>query len=243
MAWSRPEGGLDAAGVAEGVGTISLIFGAFQADVFLPAAILAATFVADALVRERRMRSAAGLWLHLLIVLAASGIVLTFSGSPLVASLFVLAIVSALSLISNAKNAMLGEPLVFSDLNLLVAVFRHPQFYLSALLPWQVAALVVGAAGLAGLMAWLFVADLVPHLVGAGMAVAAVLLIRITLTLPPWRDLAAIPDSRADLARHGLLASLLMYRQRWLASADPAPCTAGLPAPATAALVVVVQCE
>lgn len=229
--------------MAEGVGTISLIFGVFPADIVLPAAILAATFVADALVRQRQMRSAAGLWLHLLIVLAASGIVLTFSGSPLVSSLFVLAIVSALSLISNAKNAMLGEPLVFSDLNLLVAVFRHPQFYLSALLPWQVAALAVGAAGLAGLMAWLFVAALVPHLIGAGIAVAAALLIRITLALPPWREMAAVPDSRADLARNGLLASLLLYRQRWAACADPEPCTSGLPAPATSALVVVIQCE
>lgn len=229
--------------MAEGVVTISLISGVFSADVFAAAAILSVTFVADALVRQRQMRSVAGLWLHLLIVLTATGIVLTISGSPLVASLFVLAIVSALSLISNAKNAMLGEPLVFSDLNLLVAVFRHPQFYLSALLPWQVVALAVGAAALVTLLAGLFVASVTPHLVGAAITLVSLALVRLTLSQRPWRDLAAVPDSRTDLARHGLLASLLMYRQRWVATADPAPCTAGLPAPATAELVVVVQCE
>lgn len=229
--------------MAMGVDTISLIFGVFPADLFIAGAILGATFVVDALVRERRMRSAAGLGLHLLIVLAANGVVLTISGSLLVASLFVLAIVSALALVSNAKNAVLGEPLLFSDLNLLVAVFRHPQFYLSALLPWQVAALAVGAAGLAGLLSWHFDTAPEPHLIGAVITVVSVLLIRLTLVLPPWRNLAEVPDSRADLARHGLLASLLLYRQRWAASVDPAPCTAGLSAPATAELLVVVQCE
>ncbi len=229
--------------MAKGVITISLISGVFLADLFPAAAILGITFVADALVRQRQARSAAGLWLHLLIVLAASGVVLTISGSPLVASLFVLAIVSALALVSNAKNAVLGEPLVFSDLNLLVAVFRHPQFYLSALLPWQVAMLAAGAAGLAGLLAWQFVAAPALHLFGAAVTVGAVLLIRLTLMLPPWRNLAQVPDCRTDLARHGLLASLLLYRQRWVATADPALCTAGLPAPATAELVIVVQCE
>ena len=228
---------------AEGVIAISLIPGTLPLYSVLALSILAASILADAMVRPRRARSAAGLWLHLLIVLAATGLVLAACGNPLVAALVVLAAVAAMALISNAKNAMLGEPLVFSDLALVAAVFRHPQFYLSALLPWQLAALVAGAAGLIALLASQFVAAVLPHLIGAGFMLGAMALIRVSLALPPWRGLAAVPDGTADLARHGLLASLLMYQQRWLASADPAPCTAGLPGAASADLVVVVQCE
>lgn len=205
--------------------------------------MLAASFLADALVRPRRLRSAAGYILHLLIMLAVAGMVLALCGNSLVAALVALAILATLVLVSNAKNAMLGEPLLFSDLGLLVAVFRHPQFYLSALQPWQLAALALGGAVLVGLLAWQFVAALLPHLLGLALAVGSVLLIRLCLLLPPWRGLATIPDARADLARHGLLACMLMHRQRWRASADPLPCAAGLPAAASTELVVVVQCE
>ena len=205
--------------------------------------LLAASLLADALVRERRLRSVAGMWLHLLIVLAAAGLVQALCGNAMVSALVALGLVAMLALVSNAKNAMLGEPLVFSDLALVAAVFRHPQFYLSALQTWQLAALVAGAAGLLALLAWQFVAAILPHLSGLAVLVAALLTIRISLILPPWRGLAPVPDARADLARHGLLASLLLYWWRWRASEDPAPCSSSLSAPASAELVVVVQCE
>ena len=195
------------------------------------------------MVRPRRGRSAAGLWLHLLITTAVAGAVLALCGNALVAGLVALALVAALSLISNAKNLMLGEPLLFSDLALLAAVYRHPQFYLSALLPWQLRALAVGAVGLVALFAWQFVAALAPHLIGLGLLGLALGLIAISLKLPPWRGLAAVPAATDDVGRHGLLASLLLYWRRWRATADPAQCTAGLPSPPTTELVVVVQCE
>ncbi|WP_235902805.1 LTA synthase family protein [Sandarakinorhabdus oryzae] len=199
--------------------------------------------LADALVRPRRVRSLAGLWLHGLILTGVAGLVLALCGNPLVAGLVALGLVMALSLISNAKNAMLGEPLLFSDLALLVAVYRHPQFYLSALQPWQLRALAVGAAGLVALFAWLFVPALLPHLIGLGLAVGAVGLIALSLQLPPWRRLAPEPAAIMDVARHGLLASLLLYWRRWKATDDPHLCTDGLPQPPTTQLVVVVQCE
>lgn len=205
--------------------------------------LLAASLLADALVRERRRRSFAGVWLHLWIVLAVAGLVQALSGNAMVSALVALGLVAMLALVSNAKNAMLGEPLVFSDLALVAAVFRHPQFYLSALQQWQLAALVAGAAGLLALLAWQFVAAVLPHLAGLAVLVAALVMIRISLMLPPWRGLALVPDARADLARHGLLASLLLYWWRWRASADPAPCSSSLSAPTSAELVVVVQCE
>jgi phosphoglycerol transferase MdoB-like AlkP superfamily enzyme len=105
------------------------------------------------------------------------------------------------------------------------------------------AALVAGAAGLLALLAWQFVAAILPHLSGLAVLVTALLTIRISLMLPSWRGLALVPDARADLARHGLLASLLLYWWRWRASEDPAPCAFSVLAPATAELVVVVQCE
>ncbi len=209
--------------------------------------LLAASLLADALVRERRRRSLAGVWLHVLIVLVTAGLVQALCGNAMVSALVALGLVAMLALVSNAKNAMLGEPLVFSDLALLAAVFRHPQFYLSALQQWQLAALVAGAAGLLALLAWQFVAAVLPHLAGLAVLVAALLLIRISLMLPPWRALALVPDARADLARHGLLASLLLYWWRWQASTNPPMCDSALPPPrspgASAELVVVVQCE
>ena len=172
---------------------------------------LAASLLIDALVRERRLRSFAGVWLHLLILLATAGLVQALCGNVMVSALVALGLVAMLALASNAKNAMLGEPLVFSDLALVAAVYRHPQFYLSALQTWQLAALVAGAAGLLALMSWQFVAAILPHLSGLAVLVASLLTIRISLILPPWQGVAVVPDARADLARHGLLASLFSF--------------------------------
>ncbi|WP_310473803.1 sulfatase-like hydrolase/transferase [Sandarakinorhabdus sp.] len=204
--------------------------------------LLAATIVADALVRPRGRRSLAGLWLHLWIILATGGLVQLLFGNALVAGLVALGVVALLAVVSNAKNAMLGEQLLFSDLALVVAVFRHPQFYLSALTSWQLAALIAGALAAAGLLAWQFVFSLTAHLTGLAQMLVAVLVIRISLALPPWRGLAVRPDARADMARHGLLGSLLLYWWRWRRSIDPPVENEALLVP-TVQLVVVVQCE
>lgn len=205
--------------------------------------MLAAAVVADALVRPRGWRSLAGLWLQAWIALALAGAVLAVSGSALVTALVTAGLIATLALISNAKTAVLGEPLVFSDLVLIGAVFRHPQFYLSALKRWQLAGLMLGAAGMLALLALRFVPQAGPHMAGVGLLATALLLLQVSLTLPPWRQLSPVPDAAVDVAAHGLTATLLLHWLRWRATSDPPSSTAALPGPARAELVVMVQCE
>ena len=56
-------------------------------------------------------------------MLAVAGLVQALSGNAMVSALVALGLVAMLALVSNAKNAMLGEPLVFSDLALVAAVW------------------------------------------------------------------------------------------------------------------------
>lgn len=205
--------------------------------------VWATSLLVDGLVRPRALRSLRGIWVHTLLVIGWAGLVLAFSGSLLVTGFVTLAVVATFSLVSNAKRAVLGEPLLFTDLVLIGAVFRHPQFYLSALKRWQLAALALGAAGLVVIVAWQFETAILPHLAGLVLLLAAVGLLTITLALPPWRGMAQVPDAAVDVRAHGLLATLLLYWRRWRAAPDPAPTSAALPAPAKAELVVMVQCE
>jgi hypothetical protein len=207
------------------------------------ALMLGSSAAVDQLVHPRGRRSLAGLWLGQLLVLALFGLVQGLAGNLLVAALVATGLAAALALVSNAKAAVLGEPLLFTDLVLVGAVFRHPQFYLSALKRWQLAAMVLGAAALALALALSFDARLQPHVEGLAICAAALGLLAITLQLRKVRALAPMPDANADVAAHGLLATLLLHWLRWRASPDPPPCTAGLPGPASAELVIAVQCE
>ena len=56
-----------------------------------------------------------------------------------------------------------------------------------------------------------------PHGIGAALAVLGVGLIALSLRLGPWSALARVPDGEADVARHGLLATLLLHWARWRA--------------------------
>lgn len=205
--------------------------------------LLLASLLVDGLVRPRALRSWHGIWLHTLIVTGFAGLAMAICGNMVVAGFMILGLVALFSLVSNAKKAVLGEPLLFTDLVLVGAVFRHPQFYLSALKRWQLAALVLAAAALVLIIAWQFEASLLPHLVGLIQFVGSAALLMLTLALRPWRVMAPFPDPAGDVERHGLLATLLLYWRRWRASPDPAPSTAALPAIANADLVVMVQCE
>jgi hypothetical protein len=138
-----------------------------------------------------------------------------------------------------------GEPLLFSDLALVGAVFRHPQFYLSAVAVWQRVAGGIVAAVLLAVAAWFSRAELAAHLVGLLLLAGGLGALALSLRLPPWRALARVPDAPADTRRLGLLPVLLLYWLRWRAEPDPAPCA---PAARQAAedgpeLVIVIQCE
>lgn len=224
-------------------------------------ALLAGTFLLDALVRPRRVdglrpwRSGRGSALLLLMSLMVCGLFLALCGNVLVSAVLALALQALLALASNAKRAMLGEPLLFSDHALIGAIFRHPQFYLSALRGWQKLAIALVAGALVVALAWLFVPDPAAHVWGAGLALASWAALVMALRSAPYRALAQEPDAAADVACHGLVPTLLLHWLRWRASADPVPCPAPArlpahadpdhPAPDLAApeLIVAVQCE
>lgn len=212
------------------------------------AALLSGSFFADAFARPRstrrwRVRSLAGAVIHTLMIASGFGAVLAASGHPPVTALLMMTVMIALIFVSNAKMAVLGEPLVFSDLALLGAVLRHPQFYLSAVQPWQIGLILLTAITLPVLLWWLFATAVLPHLTGLVLFAGAMATLMLVLRLPPWSGLAALPDAEGDVSRHGLLAALLLHTRRWQQSGAPPPCLAALPATTGAELIVIVQCE
>jgi hypothetical protein len=205
--------------------------------------LIGVAVLADALVQPRGWRQLAGIWLHMLIILAAYGLLLALCGAPVVAAVATAALGVALAFVSNAKRAVLGEPLLFTDLVLIGAVFKHPQFYLSALSRWQLATLVLGAVVLMFLFSSQFGTAAAPHIVGLVLLGAAVALLMASLSLPPWHRLARKADAEADVAALGLLATLLLHWWRWRATPSSPVCVAGVPAPPSVELAVLVQCE
>lgn len=210
----------------------------------------------DAAVRPRdrnrggRLRSAPGLILHCLTMTALFGLILALSGSAAVAGGLVVALMAVFVTASNAKHAMLGEPLLFSDLALLSALVSHPGFYFTALSIQQKSGLAIGALGLLLALVWLFVPHLAPHLVGAGVLLLAGGTLAMLLRGKAFVGLARTPDIDADLARHGLIATLLLYWRRWRETPDPPLCPPGPAGQSPSAadfaqpdLVIVIQCE
>lgn len=213
------------------------------------AAMLVATLMLDGSVRPRPngMRQVRGIMLHLLTMTATFGLWLAVSGSTIVAAVLSLALMALFSTVSNAKHAMLGEPLLFSDLALLAAIVRHPRFYFTAISVRERAGLAIGAPILLVTLAWLSVGDAGPHLVGLGLLSLSGGMLFL-LSRSPWMgEVARDPAIERDLARHGLIATLLAYWWRWRSTPDPKPCVAPLePArreDAPPEIIVVVQCE
>jgi|SRR5579859_2323237 len=187
-----------------------------------------------------------GLLLHLLVLTATFGLVLAGSGSVVVAAVLAIALMALFSTASNAKHAMLGEPILFSDLALFAGLFRHPRFYWTAISVWQRWLLAIGAVALVSALALLFVPRLVPHLTGLGLLLFATGTLFLLLDSRSFRALAPAPDVDADLMRHGLIATLMLYWLRWRYTPDPAACPAleeEDKGDAWPDLVVIVQCE
>lgn len=195
-------------------------------------------------------RSVAGACLGALISLAGFGFFLAVSGNPHASAVGVLLIHVVTAIASNAKRAVLGEPLVFSDFALVGAVFQHPQFYLSALKMWQMLVALVALIALAVAISQFFVIDMRPHLVGVAILLSVLALLWIGLRVRPFRDLAQVPALAEDVRQLGLMPTLLLYWHRWRESVDP-PAHRGLPVKdslegveeETPSLIVVVQCE
>lgn len=213
-------------------------------------AMLIASAVLDATVRPHpvRFRAASGLLLHALAMTALFGFGLALAGNAPVAALLAIAVLALFVVASNAKFKMLGEPLVFSDLALLVAVVRHPRFYFTAIprrQRWLAAiALILAILTLIAL----FEPAPLAHGVGLAVMIGAGGAIALLLRGRGFAAAASRPALEDDLARFGLIATALLYWRRWRETADPPqqPATprarpAGdIPPPE---LIVIVQCE
>lgn len=225
-----------------------MAFAGIGEDVLTVLALLAGSVVLDALARPRPqgrpwLRSGAGLCLLFLLAGLPLGLFMAIGGNLTVSAGLALALVGLFTMVSNAKHAMLGEALVFSDLALLGAVFCHPQFYFSALTRSQKVMLAL-AAPVVPLLVW-FTAEpsVALHLAGVLIFAGCVAALALLVRLPPWTRLAAQPDSEADVLRHGLIPTVLLHWLRWRESPDPP-----VPQPLTQRrsgdeLVIVVQCE
>jgi hypothetical protein len=219
--------------------------------IFLLAMLLGSVVLA-AMVRPRspgRWRRR-GTVLHLLATTALFGFLLALSGSPPVAATLTTALVALLMVTSNAKHAMLGEPLLFSDLALIAGLVRYPRFYFTALSTGQRWALAIGAAALLPSLGLLFVPHMRPHIVGIGLSASASAALFLLAGSDLFGAVASVPDADTDLARHGLVATLLIYWLRWRVTLDPPPCPPlapeGEPRPGEIVppeIVVIVQCE
>lgn len=218
-------------------------------DLAISAPALAAVVVLGdlcALPRPRTgvpLRSLGGTIVLLLTAALGFALLLILTGAPLVAAIGAGGLVAAYSLVSNIKRRVLGEPLVMSDFALIGAVFQHPQFYVSALRPWQIVVLAAGLAGLAAIMGVCANAALAPRLAGGALLLASGTGLRIALP-PLSRCLSApVPDPEIDVARLGLIPALLAQWWDWRATCDPPPCHAPPIGGRAGQLVVIVQCE
>jgi len=206
-------------------------------------AIVADGFAAPQGLHSVLPRSLHGTSVLLLAVMLAFWLMLVLTGVPLVSGIVVAALFAALSLISNVKRRVLGEPLVFSDLALIGAVFQHPQFYLTALRPAQIAVLGGGIVGLLAALALLSNLDPGPRIAGLAFGLCSGAGLVALLRRIGWPASDRMPDPEADVLRHGLVPSLLGHWYAWRETADPNPCDAPSISGQSGQLVVIVQCE
>jgi len=212
--------------------------------------MLAASLALDAAVRPRSagLRRWQGSLLHLLVMTGVFALWLAGSGNAMAAAVLATATMALFAVASNAKYKMLGEPLVFSDLALIAGIFRHPRFYFTAIPVRQRWMAAIGASVAVLALLPLISTQPRPHLAGAGLALLTSGVLWSGLRAGRFDSMVPTPDLAGDVARFGLIATLLVYWWRWRCTPDPQPCPplapiGGLARPATPQLVVVVQCE
>ncbi|GAJ28559.1 LTA synthase family protein [Acidomonas methanolica] len=202
--------------------------------------LVIATELLDALAAPRRARSTSAFLLRTLPPLAVLGLIDMLCGRPFVGLGVTLALEIVLVAGSTIKLRLLDEPLVFSDLVVLVSFLREPKFYLHALSPGIRTLLLIAALTMPPLLIWSVLhGSLAVRLSGLLLCGLSLVLLRVLLKSTP---LMRQPALRADFRRHGLIATLVTYRHRWK-NAPPLPppprCMAGQPLPT----LLVVQCE
>jgi hypothetical protein len=212
--------------------------------------MLAASLLQDAAVRPRsaRLRRWQGLLLHLLVITGMFALWLAGFGNATAAAVLAIAAMALFSVASNAKYKMLGEPLVFSDLALIAGIFRHPRFYFTAIPARQRWIAAIGASAAVITLLPLISTRPQPHLVGAGLLLLASGALWLLLRARWFDSIVSTPDLAGDVARFGLIATLLLYWRRWRRTPDPRPCLTLAPigdlaSPAPPQLIIIVQCE
>ncbi len=177
-----------------------------------------------------------------------------FSWRPWLAAASCLLTVAILAAVDRLKRRIIGEPPVFSDLALLAQVPRHPELYYTRSLadPRTAGPLILGLAVVA---AWYAVEPtLLPE--GTGSALTAVLALPLGLAAfvgllrtSPGRALVRRlfprPDLTADVARFGIVATMMGYAlRRRDETLEPPPLPPALsPGEPEAELLVLVQLE
>lgn len=177
-----------------------------------------------------------------------------FSWRPWLAAASCLLTVAILAGVDRLKRRVIGEPPVFSDLALLAQVPRHPELYYVPSFSDPRAAVPL-LLGLAVIAAW-YALEPAALPDGSGAALAAVVALPsglaalvAALRSPPGRRvvrrLFPQPDLTADVARSGILTTMMGYAlRRRDESAEPAPPAPVLPPGEPAdELLVVVQLE
>ncbi len=212
-------------------------------DVMLFAGAAAGAVVIDRRARPRGRRGAAALAIQLPTLTLGFACVLLVTGSAAAGAGVILAATASLVVGSNAKFRMLGEPVCFSDAASLRMMIRHPRFYVAALPPRTILALLaVIPAGAAALAASLS-GGVGPRLIAVVLASLAAAVLRLSLRRAAARGMMVRPDLEADVARWGLIPTLAAYTAQWWRSADPPAPRGLLPGDDPPVLVVVVQCE
>jgi hypothetical protein len=212
--------------------------------------MLAASLLLDAAVRPHsaRLRRWQGLLLHLLIMTGMFALWLAGFGNATAAAVLAIAVMALFTVASNAKYKMLGEPLVFSDLALIAGIFRHPRFYFTAIPTRQRWIAAIGGSAAVIALLPLISSRPQPHLAGAGLLLLASGALWLSLRAGRFDSMMLTPDLAGDVARFGLVATLLLYWQRWRHTPDPQPCRPLAPigrleGAAAPQLIITVQCE
>lgn len=177
-----------------------------------------------------------------------------FSWRPWLAAVSCLLTLAILAVVDRLKRRVIGEPVVFSDLALLAQVPRHPQLYYTLpLTDLRMAGPLL--AGLAAVVTWYVVEPAaLPEPTGA--AILAILGLPAVLAGLAWAGLTPPgrawlsrlfprPDLVHDVARFGLVATMIGYALRRLGEARAGAPPQEVPAAAEPddEVVVVVQLE
>lgn len=179
-----------------------------------------------------------------LLIAVAYGAVSFVTGNPLISCSLCLAVTGLLIIVSRLKEKALGEPLVFSDLMVVLSFIQYPKFYLDAVsIPLRLLILVILGGAVALLIAGMRLA-IETRLSGLLFAAIA-FLVFLWVTKGLWRQKRLIdPSLISDTKRFGLILTLVLYSLRWKRQGDPDPVTSfDPPELIDADIVCIIQCE